>query len=57
MTQADTLRKIKKLTTFNLDVGFANLDHGEALDLIMYINWLAKKSLRKGVRQKKTTTS
>jgi len=52
MTQADTLRKIRKLTSFKSDIGFANVGHGEAIDLIEYVNKLATQALQKGKKKK-----
>ena len=51
MTRTDTLRKIKKLTCFKSDIGFANVGHGEAIDLIEYVNKLATQALQKGKKK------
>lgn len=46
MNTTRTLKKIKKLTSFETEIGFANLDHSEAVDLIQYINRLAEKAIK-----------
>jgi hypothetical protein len=52
MTRPDTLRKIRKLTSFKSDLEFANLGHGEAIDLIEYVNKLATQALQKRKKKK-----
>ena len=48
MSITEALKKIKKITSFKSDLGFANLTHGEAVDLIEYVNKIATESLKGG---------